>query len=688
MQSFIEASKKSAGAPLFVLAILAMMIVPLPAMALDVLFTFNIAFSLIILLVVIYVLRPLEFGVFPTILLVATLLRLALNIASTRVVLLNGHTGPGAAGKVIESFGNFVIGGNYAVGLVVFTILVIINFVVVTKGAGRISEVTARFTLDALPGKQMSIDADLNAGLIDQEEAKKRRYEVTAESEFYGAMDGASKFVRGDAIAGIIILFINIVGGLFIGMLQFNLDFSTALENYVLLTIGDGLVAQIPSLMLSVAAAVIITRVSSSEDMGSQVTRQLFDDPKPLAVTAGIIGVMGLIPGMPNAPFLFFALLCGGGAWWIAQRRQAPEPAQLVIEESLPEVSEDSPDLSWEDVRPVDAVSLEVGYGLIPLVDKDKGAELMGRIKGVRKKLSQEIGFLIPPVHIHDNLNLSANTYCLRILGVEAGGSEVEPHQDMAINPGVVYGQLQGKAGRDPAFDLEAVWIDRGQREHAQTLGYTVVDTSTVVATHLSQVLKKNAHRLLGHDEAQRLLDNLARTAPKLVENLVPDSLSLGVVVKVLQGLLEEEIPIRDMRTIAETLADCAQRTKDPVLLLSEVRAALGRLIVQQITGSKGELPTITLDASLEQLLLQSASGEGQSGTSLEPGLADRLMTSLQGIAQQQEVTGETAVLLVPAVIRQSLARWLKHAVPNIKVLAYTEVPDDWQIKIVSTVGA
>ena len=674
------------GAPLLLIMMLAMMVVPLPPVALDLLFTFNIALGLIILLVTIYVLRPLDFAAFPTILLIATLLRLALNVASTRVVLLEGHTGTAAAGKVIESFGEFVIGGNYAVGLVVFSILVIINFVVVTKGAGRISEVSARFTLDALPGKQMAIDADLNAGLIDQDEARLRRSEVSREADFYGAMDGASKFVRGDAVAGIIILFINILGGLAIGMVQHDLSLADATRNYALLTIGDGLVAQIPSLVLSTGAAIIITRVSSEQDMGAQVAQQLFSNPKPPAITATILGLLGLIPGMPNVAFLTLAGVFGAIAWIIIQRQKQPEEPtdEVVIEEPVrPEMR----DLSWEDVPPVDVIGLEVGYGLIPLVDRDQGGQLMARIKGVRKKLSQELGFLIASVHIRDNLDLAPNVYRLNLLGVPVGEAEVFPERELAINPGTVYGTLDGRPAKDPAFGLDAVWIEPAKKDNAQTLGYTVVDAATVIATHLSQILHNNAHKLLGHEEVQKLLDALARNNPKLVEELLPEVLPLAVVVKVLQNLLAEGVPLRDMRTIAESLAEHAGRSQDPGDLTAKTRVALSRLIVQDINGIGAELPVITLDPALEQLLLQTHTADSGDLLGFEPSMAERLHQTLAEIAQQQEVKGEAAVLLVSPQLRLALARWLKHSITSLRVLSYNEIPDDKQVKVVASVG-
>ncbi|GAB4352375.1 MAG: flagellar biosynthesis protein FlhA [Methylohalobius crimeensis] len=674
------------GAPVLVLLMLMLLVLPLPAFVLDLFFTFNIAFSLIILLVVIYTARPLDFAVFPTVLLVATLLRLGLNVASTRVVLLEGHTSPDAAGRVIEAFGAFVIGGNFAVGLVVFAILVIINFVVITKGAGRVSEVSARFTLDAMPGKQMAIDADLNAGLLSQDEARVRRAEVAQEADFYGAMDGASKFVRGDAVAGILILFINIIGGLVVGMAQHEMSMTESLQRYVLLTIGDGLVAQIPSLLLSVASAILVTRVSNSdEDVGRQFSAQFLNQPKPLAISAGVIGSLGLIPGMPNLPFLILASILGGSAWYLTQRgrRQAGEDLETEPPPPEPEVR----DLSWEDVMPVDRIGLQVGYRLIPLVDKQQGGQLMSRIKGVRKKLSQELGFLIPSVHIRDNLDLAPNAYRLQVLGVTAGEAEIHPDREMAINPGQVFGSIQGVEGKDPAFGLDAVWIDSAQKDHAQALGYTVVDSETVVATHLSQVLQDHAHQLFGHEEGQQWLDNLAKVAPKLAELLVPQIIPLTVLVKVLQRLLKEKISIRDMITIAETLAEHGGISQDSDALTAAVRTALGRAIVQKINGLEYELPVITLDPELEQLLQKTLQNAGAEGAGIEPGLAQRMHQLLEQQAQSLEATGKPAVLLVSALLRAWFSRFVRHSIPGLHVLAYNEVPEDQQIKVVGVVG-
>ncbi|MCF2950204.1 flagellar biosynthesis protein FlhA [Paraglaciecola aquimarina] len=676
------------GAPIVLLAIMGMVILPMPAFLLDILFSFNIALSLVVILVSVFTKKPVDFGIFPLVLLIATVLRLALNVASTRIVLLEGHEGGAAAGKVIEAFGAVVIGGNYAVGIVVFAILLIINFKVVTAGAGRISEVSARFTLDAMPGKQMAIDADLNAGFIDSDEARKRRLEITSEADFYGSMDGASKFVKGDAIAGLFIMLINIVGGLFIGMIQHDLTFSDAIEIYTLLTIGDGLVAQIPSLLLSVATAIIVTRENDSQEMGQELTKQL-GNQQALYITAGILFVMGIVPGMPHVAFLGFSALVAGFAYyshWAAQKK-ANEPEELT---NLPEQSQqpaEIKELGWDDVQHVDTIGLEVGYRLIPLVDKAQGGELLTRIKGVRKKLSQELGFLIPPVHIRDNLDLSPNNYTIAMLGVTVGESELSHDDELAINPGQVFGKLEGKATTDPAFGLEAVWIKGNQREHAQTLGYTVVDAATVVATHLSQLLTNNAYQLLGHEEVQQLLDLLAKTSPKLVEGLVPDVLPLSTVVKVLQTLLYEGVPIRDMRSIVQTLCEFGPKSQDPDVLVSAVRIALKRLIVQEINAGEPEIPVITLAPELEQMLHQSLQAGGADGAGIEPGLAERLQGSLNKASQQQELAGEPAVLLTSGMLRPVLSKFLKHSVSGLHVLSYQEIPDDKQIKIVSAVG-
>ena len=676
------------GTPLLVLAALAMVVLPMPAMLLDIAFTFNIALALVVLMVSVYSLRPVDFAAFPTVLLIATLLRLALNVASTRVVLLEGHNGPEAAGKVIEAFGNVVIGGNYAVGIVVFVILMIINFMVVTKGAGRISEVSARFTLDAMPGKQMAIDADLNAGLIDQEQARSRREEVTREADFYGSMDGASKFVKGDAIAGILILFINIIGGFFIGMIQHGLSAGEALSIYTLLTIGDGLVAQIPSLLLSIAAAIMVTRQNRSENMGEQLVQQMTGNPKSLMIATGILFVMGIVPGMPHIAFLSLALACAGLVYWKLEQQKK----QAVLEKEQAEAPTEAlpaplRELSWDDVQPIDIIGLEVGYRLIPLVDRSQNGELLERIKGVRKKLSQDLGFLLPSVHIRDNLELQPSTYRIVLMGVNYGEAEIRHDCELAINPGQVFGPIDGQATRDPAFGLEAVWIAPEQREHAQALGYTVVDAATVVATHISQVLINNASQLIGHEEVQNLLQMLSRSAPKLVENFTPETLPLGTVVKVLQNLLSEAIPVRDIRTIVQTLTEYAPRSQDPDVLTAAVRIALRRMIVQEINGNASELPVITLAPELEQMLHKTMQAAGGDAGGIEPGLAERLQQSLLQAAQDQELQGEPAVLLTSGVLRSTMARFVKNAIPSLRVLSYQEVPDDKQIRIVNSVG-
>jgi flagellar biosynthesis protein FlhA len=687
--TFKQVTRRGAGAPIVMLAMLAMLMLPLPPFVLDMLFSFNIALSLVILLAVVYVMRPLEFAAFPTVVLMATLLRLALNIASTRVVLLHGHDGPGAAGKVIEAFGEFVIGGNFAVGLVVFAILTIINFVVITKGATRVSEVTARFTLDSMPGKQMAIDADLNAGLLTQDQARERRQEVREEADFYGSMDGASKFVRGDATAGILILVINIVGGFFVGIMQHGLSAGEAARTYTLLTIGDGLVAQVPSLMLSVATAVIVTRVSKSQDMGKQVIGQVFAQPRALAVAGVVLAVMGLIPGMPNIAFLTLAAACGSAAWLMVRREHEAKnklasAATLALAAPAPT---ERLELGWEDVASVDPVGLEVGYRLIPLVDKNQGGELMGRIKSVRRKLSQELGFLMSAVHIRDNLDLGPNTYRIALMGVPMGEAEVYTERFMAINPGRVHGTLQGLSTRDPAFGLEAVWIENNQRDHAQSLGYTVVDPATVIATHLSHILQNHSHELLSHQDVQQLLDRLATSAPKLVEDLIPKRLPLGVVVKVLQNLLAERVPIRNMRSIVESLAEHAAQSQDPGTLTASVRVALGRQIVQEIAGLGTEIPVLTLAPELEQILLNSLTSSGAAGAAVEPGLADRLQKSVAEAAQRQEAGGEPAVLLVQPQLRPWLARFTRHVAQNLHVLAYNEVPDNRRVRLVQALG-
>jgi flagellar biosynthesis protein FlhA len=672
-------------APLLIVMILAMMVLPLPAFVLDIFFSFNIALAVIVLLTSFYTVKPLDFMVFPTVLLVSTMLRLSLNVASTRVVLTEGHTGPDAAGKVIEAFGHFLIGGNYAVGIVVFIILTIINFTVVTKGAGRIAEVGARFALDAMPGKQMAIDADLNAGLIAEQEARRRRTEVAQEAEFYGAMDGASKYVRGDAIAGIMVTVINIVGGLVVGMAQHDLDFAQALKNYTLLAIGDGLVAQIPSLIISTAAGIVVSRVASDKNIGDQLIGQLFAKPQVLNATAVIIGGMGIIPGMPHFAFLFFAGLLGGGAYLLKQ--QANKVVAEVVPEPVVAATTESEEATWQDVLPVDTLGLEVGYRLIPLVDKAQGGELLKRIKGIRKKFAQDIGFLSPPVHIRDNLELKPSSYTISLKGVEMGAGEAFPGQYLAINPGMVSGTLEGRATVDPAFGLPAVWVDANHRETAQSMGYTVVDAGTVVATHLNHLITTHAAELLGRNEVQQLLDFVGKDAPKLVEDLVPKLLPFASFQKILQNLLTEGIHIRDLRSILETLSENILQTQDINELTGLVRIALGRAIVQQLFPGTNELSVMTLDTHLERLLMQALQTGGPDGVGFEPGLADTIISQTEQASRHQEQMGLIPVLVVPAALRLLLARFLRRALPQLRVLAHTEIPESKIIKVTSLVG-
>ncbi|RPI41529.1 MAG: flagellar biosynthesis protein FlhA [Betaproteobacteria bacterium] len=676
----------SLGGPLLIVMVLAMMVLPLPPFLLDVLFTFNIAIAILVLLVSVNTRQPLEFAVFPSILLVTTLLRLSLNIASTRVVLLEGHTGPDAAGKVIEAFGHFLVGGNYAVGLIVFVIMVVINFVVITKGAGRIAEVSARFTLDAMPGKQMAIDADLNAGLIGEEEARKRRANIAQEADFYGSMDGASKFVRGDAVAGILILVINIIGGLVIGVAQHGLDLATAAHNYTLLTIGDGLVAQIPALVISTAAGLVVSRVGTDEDIAQQFVGQMLGSPQPLVLTAGILAIMGLIPGMPNIAFLILAATLFGMAWMLKQRRarEAQAPAAAAGQEAA--APEEAVDVSWDDVVPVDVLSLEVGYRLITMVDRGQDGELLKRIKAIRKKFALEAGFLSPAVHIRDNLELRPNAYRILLKGVEIGRGDAHPAMLLAINPGRVSAEVQGLRTQDPAFSLPAVWIESQGRDNAQNLGYTVVDAATVVATHLHHLMQKYCSELLGRQEVQGLIERLAKDSPKLVEDTVPKVVAVGVLQKVLQNLLDEGVSVRDMRSIVESLAEHAGRTQDPTELTQVVRVALGRSIVQNLFPGSQEMCVIALDPALERLLMQAVGGG--DAAALEPALAETLSAQAKAAADEQEAVGLPAVLLVPASLRLLLSRFLRRAVPSLRVLSHSEVPDSKGIRVSAVLGA
>lgn len=676
------------GTPILVLACLSMITLPLPPFLLDMLFSFNISLSMVVLLVAIYTKRPLDFGSFPTVLLLTTILRLALNVASTRVILIHGQDGSAAAGKVIESFGRVVMGGSYTVGIIIFTILMIINFVVVTKGAGRISEVSARFTLDAMPGKQMAIDADLNAGLINQEQAKQRRSEVTREADFYGSMDGASKFVKGDAIAGILILFINLIGGIVIGTIQHGMSFSEATTVYTLLSIGDGLVAQIPSLLLSIAAAIIVTRQNGTEkEMSQQVVGDLFAEPKTMYIVALVLFVMGIVPGMPTFAFLTMALIVTSIGYFLKRKRDlaAKKAAKTPVVPATPKGEQK--ELSWDDVSEVDVIGLEVGYRLIPMVDKSQGGELLSRVKGVRKKLSQDLGFLIPPVHIRDNLDLGPSYYRITIMGVTFGEAEIQIDKDLAINPGQVFGKVNGIETKDPAFGLDAVWISKQDNDKALGLGYTVVDNSTVIATHLSQILSNNCASLIGQEEVQNILDIVARTQPKLVNGLVPNIVNLGLLTKILQNLLQETVPIRDMRTILETLVEYAPKSQDAEVLTAACRIGLRRLILQDIVGGENLIPVITLAPDLEKVLHKSLETGGANGIGIEPGLADRMQRSLYEATQNQELAGEPAILLTSGILRSTLSRFVKNTIPGLRVLSYQEIPDDKQIKIVFVVG-
>ena len=670
------------AAPILVMAVLALMVLPMPSWMLDGFFSLNIALSVVVMMVAAYMRRPLDFAVFPTVLLLTTLLRLSLNVASTRVVLMEGHTGPGAAGAVIEAFGHFLIGGNFAVGLIVFAILVVINFIVVTKGSERIAEVSARFTLDAMPGKQMAIDADLNAGLIDEKEAKRRRSEVGDEAGFFGAMDGAAKFVRGDAIAGILILFINIIGGFAIGMLQHNLTAGDAANSYILLAVGDALVAQIPGLLISVAAAMVVSRVGKDDDLGRQIAEQVFDSPRVMGITAGVMGMLGIIPGMPHLVFLMFAVTLGSWAWWLAREKAkpAPEPAPA------PTAPANDGEATWDDMQPVDLLGLELGYRLIALVDKTRQGDLLSRIKGVRKKFAQEVGFLPPAVHVRDNLELRPSAYRITLRGVVVGEGEVFPGMFLAINPGGITTPLIGTPTTDPAFGLPAHWIDERQKESAQMAGFTVVDSETVLATHLSHLMQVQAAKLLSRTETQELVDHVAKLAPKLIEEVVPKMVSIATFQKVLQLLLDESVNIRDMRTIIETLAEhAAAGVTDAAELARRVRVSLAPAIVQQIYGPAKELEVIAIDPNLERLLVQALGGNG--GAALDPGVADMLSQSAAQVANRQEESGVPACLLVPDAIRSAMARLMRRAAPRLQVLAHSEIPDTHLIRIGPILG-
>jgi flagellar biosynthesis protein FlhA len=688
LPNFKQTQWQILAGPVLIMMILAMMVLPLPAFVLDTFFTFNIVLSLMILMVAMFNQNTLEFSAFPTILLFSTLLRLALNIASTRVILMDGHNGEAAAGRVIEAFGHFLVGGNFAIGIVVFAILIIINFMVITKGAGRIAEVGARFALDGMPGKQMAIDADLNAGLIGEAEARRRRKDVTQEADFYGSMDGASKFVRGDAIAGLLIMAINLIGGLIIGIVQHNMTFAQAGETYTLLTIGDGLVAQIPALIISTAAGVIVTRVATEQDVGEQMIGQLLSSPRVMVLSAAVVGLLGLIPGMPNLIFLLFTAVLLGLAWWLRGNEEKSETSGRADgkEETKKKAQKEESqanEVSWNDVQMEDVLRLEVGYRLIPMVDSNQEGQLLTRIRGIRKKFAQDMGFLLPSVHIRDNLDLAPTAYRILLKGVEIGRGEVQPERWMAINPGCADGEIAGISCQDPAFGLPAYWIDEVLREQAQTLNYTVVDPSSVIATHLNHLIVLHTDELFGRQETQMLLDRLAKESPKLVEDVIPGVVSLTLFHKVLQNLLSERVSIRDMRTIVDTLADFAGTITDPDDLTSQVRIRLGRAITQQWFPGNDDCQVIGLDSTLERLLIQSI----QNGTSIEPGIASNLLAQTERAITQQTAFGLTPVLLINPPLRVMLSRFLRRAYPQLVVLSNMEISSNRTVRITSVIG-
>jgi flagellar biosynthesis protein FlhA len=686
-QNFAKASLRGMGIPFLILIILSMLILPLPSVLLDVFFTLNIVIGLVIIMIAINVTKPLEFSAFPSILLLATMLRLSLNVASTRVILVDGHNGPGAAGKVIESFGQFLIAGNYAVGFIIFAILMIINFAVVTKGAGRVSEVIARFTLDAMPGKQMAIDADLNAGMIDQETAKARREEVSQESDFFGSMDGASKFVRGDAIAGILILVINIIGGLVIGMTQHQLSLGEAGEIYVLLTIGDGLVAQIPSLLLSLSTAIIVTRVTTSENMSRQTSLQLAN-PQALFIASAILFTLGIIPGMPHIVFLLFSAVAGGLGYGLIRQKNQLQDQQTEERNAGTTASESNDLLGWDDIEQSDIISLELGYGLVALASQEGGGTLLGRIRGVRKKLSAELGFLLQSIRVRDNLELPPDVYKILLRGIARGKGEIKIGHDLAINPGNVSVPLDAVQTKDPAFGLDAYWILPAQRDYARMLGYTVVDAATAIATHVNMVLKDNAQELLGHEETHQLLDKVTEKAPQLMNGVVPDKLTLATVNQVLKNLIAEDIPLRDMSSIVESMAAESHKTKDPDELTALVRPSLGRFIMQSLVELGQTLSVITLESELEHLISNTLLQSRKSGELvMDPKLAENLFNAIDREKRQTEDKGLPAVLIVSPGIRPWLAKAMRNRSPGLRVLAYTEIPEDQDVKVIAKIG-
>ena len=668
---------RAAMLPAAILLLVLLMVVPVPAPLLDVFFTLNFGIALIVLMAAINTRKPLDFSAFPTVLLFATLLRLALNVASTRVVLVNGHQGTGAAGHIIEAFGSFLIGGDFVVGLFVFAILTIINLVVITKGAGRVSEVSARFTLDAMPGKQMAIDADLNAGLLTADEARARRAEVATEADFYGSMDGASKFVKGDAVAGLLILAVNIIGGLILGVAEHDLGFGEAAQLYVLLAIGDGLVAQIPALLLSIAAAMIVTRVASSLDLAGQIASQ-FANPASWAPVGAILGLLGLLPGMPHLLILPAAAGAGYTAWRLARPAPAPPAAPATSPETI----------EWSEVADTAAIGIELGFGLVPLVDEAKGAPLMARLTGIRRQLSRELGFVVPLVRVRDSLSLAPFAYRILVDGVVLGEDQAWPEDLLALETGPVDPPVEGREVREPSFGMPARWIDPALRDLAVAAGYTVVDASTVIGTHLNTLLTRHAASLLGQDEVQALLDALARTHPQLVAGLVPKLLSLQAVTAVLQRLLEEEVPVRDIRLVVGALAAAAPRTTDPAELTELVRPALGGLIVQQLCGVNEPLSAVALDGALEELLAAAVRASPGSPYPFEPVLAGRVVAALREAAAPLAARGTAFALVTAPAIRRPLFGLVGRQLPAMPVLSFLEIPDGKTIDIVATVGA
>ncbi len=663
------------------IGILALMIIPLPAFVLDLFLAANITIALAILLVCLYTRHPLDFSVFPSVLLVTTLFRLALNVAGTRLILMHGGEGAEAAGAVIKAFGTFVVGGNYVVGAVMFLILVIINFVVITKGAGRVAEVSARFTLDAMPGKQMAIDADLSAGFLSEKEARNRREKVRREADFYGAMDGASKFVRGDAVAGILIMLVNIFGGLIIGVWQQGLALDVALTNYTLLTIGEGLVAQIPALIISTAAGIIVTRTADENNFGQELTAQFLNYPKAFYVVSGVMFLFSLIPGLPHFAFL----LLSGVSWLVG--RMSREMAQVVDEEAAAEAaSEDESQDQASAIRPLDTLELEVGYGLVPMVDAAQDGELLERIRSIRRQFAQKMGFVVPPIHIHDNLQLKPYEYNILIRGARVGGSELTG-QYLAMDSGAVMTRLPGASAKEPVFGLPAVWIRSEEREQAQVNGYTVVDSTTVIATHISETIRRYAQDLVGRQEMQQLLDNVAVTAPKVVDDLIPGQLGLGVVLRVVKNLLKEGVSIRDLRTILEGLADYAGLTKDPDVLTEFVRQALGRFIVDQFKMDEDALYLVTIDREVEDAIAESIQPSDQgSSLAIEPGAAQQIIASVRGMVDRFGMYGAQPVVLASPSIRRHVKKLIERFVPHVAVLSHNEIPQNVKIQSLGVV--